>query len=60
MAHDNIIVAILINLVIVYLVLRNTHRIEKILGIGGINILRKIFGVILLALAVKLFKTNAY
>ncbi|HUM46199.1 MAG TPA: MarC family protein [Chitinophagales bacterium] len=57
---ENIIVAILINLVVVYLVLRNTYRIEKLLGIGGINILRKIFGVILLALAVKLFKTNAY
>jgi multiple antibiotic resistance protein len=57
---ENIIAAILINLVIVYIVLRNTYRIEKMLGIGGINILRKIFGVILLALAVKLFKTNAY
>lgn len=57
---ENIIAAILINLVVVYLVLRNTHRIEKLLGSGGINLLRKIFGVILLALAVKLFKTNAF
>ena len=57
---ENIIVAILLNLIIVYIVLRNTYRIEKLLGVGGINILRKIFGVILLALAVKLFKTNAY
>jgi multiple antibiotic resistance protein len=51
----NIIVAILVNLVFVYIVLRNTYRLEKLLGPGGINILRKVFGVILLAIAVKLF-----
>lgn len=56
---ENIIVAILINLIFVYIVLKNTHRLEKFLGPGGINILRKIFGVILLAIAVKLFRTNA-
>jgi multiple antibiotic resistance protein len=56
---ENIIAAILINLVFVYLVLKNTYRLEKFLGVGGINILRKIFGVILLAIAVKLFRTNA-
>ncbi|MGZ4053987.1 MAG: MarC family protein [Bacteroidia bacterium] len=58
-ADENIVVAILINLVFVYAVLRNTYRLEKILGVGGINILRKVFGVILLAIAVKLFKTHA-
>lgn len=56
---ENIIVAILINLVFVYIVLRNTYRLEKLLGPGGINILRKVFGVILLAIAVKLFRTHA-
>jgi multiple antibiotic resistance protein len=56
---ENIIVAILINLVFVYLVLRNTYRLEKLLGPGGINILRKVFGIILLAIAVKLFRTHA-
>jgi multiple antibiotic resistance protein len=56
---ENIIVAILINLIFVYLVLRNTYRLENILGPGGINILRKVFGVILLAIAVKLFRTHA-
>ncbi len=56
---ENIIVSILINLVFVYVVLRNTYRLEKILGVGGINILRKVFGVILLAIAVKLFRTHA-
>jgi len=56
---ENIIVSILINLIFVYIVLRNTYRLEKILGPGGINILRKVFGVILLAIAVKLFRTHA-
>ena len=46
---ENLIVAILINLVFVYIVLRNTYRLEHLLGPGGINILRKVFGVILLA-----------
>lgn len=56
---ENIILAILINLIFVYLVLKNTYRLEKLLGPGGINILRKVFGVILLAIAVKLFRTHA-
>ena len=56
---ENIIIAILINLFFVYVVLRKVYRLEKILGPSGISILRKVFGVILLALAVKLFKTNA-
>jgi multiple antibiotic resistance protein len=55
---ENIIVAILINLIFVYLVLRYMYWLEKILGPGGINILRKVFGVILLAIAVKLFRSN--
>lgn len=57
---ENIIVAILINLVFVYAVLRYMHWLEKILGPGGINILRKVFGVILLAIAVKLFRSNLH
>ncbi len=56
---ENLIVAILVNLVFVYVVLRNTYRLENLLGPGGINILRKVFGVILLAIAVKLFRTHA-
>ncbi|MBL7888794.1 MAG: MarC family protein [Bacteroidia bacterium] len=56
---ENLIVAILVNLVFVYVVLRNTYRLEHLLGPGGINILRKVFGVILLAIAVKLFRTHA-
>lgn len=55
---ENIIVAILINLVFVYLVLKYMHWLERLLGAGGINILRKVFGVILMAIAVKLFRNN--
>jgi multiple antibiotic resistance protein len=54
----NILVAIFINIFIVFMVLKNTSRLEKILGTGGINILRKVFGIIILAIAVKLFQNN--
>ncbi|MDE3742338.1 MarC family protein [Maribacter polysaccharolyticus] len=55
---ENIIVAILINIIFVYIVLKSSKRIEKILGANGISIIRKVFGVILLAIAVKLFTAN--
>ena len=54
----NIIVAIFINIIFVYLVLKSSSKIEKILGSQGINVIRKVFGVILLAIAVKLFAAN--
>lgn len=57
-ANINIIIAIVVNMIVVYLVLKNTERIERKLGTGGLSILRKVFGVILLAIAVKLFFTN--
>ena len=57
--NANIIIAIFLNMIFVYLVLKNTKYLEQLLGPGGINIIRKIFGVILLAIAVKLFRTNA-
>jgi multiple antibiotic resistance protein len=57
-AAINIIVAIIINILLVYIVLKLTKRIELILGEGGIAILKKVFGIILLAIAVKLFATN--
>jgi len=57
---ENIIVAILINLIFVYVVLKYMYWLEKILGPGGINILRKVFGVILMAIAVKLFRSNLH
>lgn len=55
---ENIVVAILLNTVFVYLVLKSSGRISKFLGTGGMNVLRKVFGVILLAIAVKLFAAN--
>lgn len=59
--HDiNIVIAIVINIALVYLVLKNTGRIAALIGDGGVDIIRKIFGVILLAIAVKLFKTNVF
>lgn len=55
---ENIIAAILINIVFVYFVLKSSGKIEKVLGTQGIGVIRKIFGVILLAIAVKLFAAN--
>ena len=54
----NIIIAIVANMIVVYAVLKNTERLERILGPGGFSVLRKVFGIILLAIAVKLFFTN--
>lgn len=57
--HDiNIIIGILLNVVIVYITLKLTKRIERLLGEGGIAILKKVFGIILLAIAIKLFTSN--
>jgi multiple antibiotic resistance protein len=54
----NIIVAILLNIILVYFVLKSSSKIEKILGENGLSIIRKVFGIVLLAIAVKLFATN--
>jgi len=54
----NIIVAIFLNTLLVYVVLKSSGKIERILGKGGLGVIRKIFGVILLAIAVKLFASN--
>jgi len=56
----NILAGILINIVLVYLVLRFSHRIERIIGKNGIEVLRKVFGIILLAIAIRLFRQNAF
>lgn len=57
--HDvNILIGILINLVIVFLVLKSLNWIEKVLGPSGLIVIRKFFGVILLAIAVKIFASN--
>ena len=49
---------IAVNILFVYIVLRLTDRIERLLGEGGIAVLQKVFGIILLAIAVKLFTSN--
>ena len=54
----NIIIAILVNILFVYLVLKFSEKIERIFGKSGIGVIRKIFGVILMAIAVKLFTSN--
>ncbi len=55
---ENIIVAVLLNVVVIFIVLKTSSKIERFLGPSGINIIRKVFGVILLAIAVKLFAYN--
>jgi len=57
-AFNNILLGIVINLIVVYIVLKSTQKIERLLGKGGLMVLRKFFGVILLAIAMKLFKNN--
>jgi multiple antibiotic resistance protein len=54
----NIIIALFANMVFVYFVLRSTNLIERVIGKGGIYILKKFFGIILLAIAIKLFMSN--
>jgi len=54
----NIFIALVLNMIIVYIVLRLTSKVERLLGAGGLLILKKFFGVILLAIAVRLFLTN--
>lgn len=54
----NIIIAIFINIIIVYAVLKSSSKIEKALGKSGLSVIRKVFGVVLLAIAVKLFAGN--
>ena len=55
---ENIIVAIILNIILVYAVLKSSSRIEKMLGKTGLGVVRKTFGVVLLAIAVKLFASN--
>ena len=55
---ENIIIAVLINILFIYIVLKTSGKLQRILGKSGIIIIRKVFGVILLAIAVKLFTTN--
>ncbi|HEU4576301.1 MAG TPA: MarC family protein [Chitinophagaceae bacterium] len=55
-----LLLAILINLIIVFIVLKSLQYIEKVLGSAGLLAIRKFFGVVLLAIAVKIFASNAH
>ena len=55
---QNIIVAVVLNMIVLYFVLKTSSKIEKLIGPTGIQIIRKVFGVILLAISVKLFAAN--
>lgn len=57
-AMVNIVLAVIINMLVVFIVLKLTKRLERLLGQGGIAILEKVFGIILLAIAIKLFSSN--
>lgn len=52
----SILIGIVINIIIVYIALRNIKFLETLLGVSGIAIMKKVFGIILLALAIKLFR----
>lgn len=56
----NILVGVLLNLIFIYIVLKSSGYIEKKLGNGGLEIMRKVFGIILLAIAIKLIKDNFF
>src|SRR5258708_3146639 len=58
--NQNILVGIVLNTLFVYLVLKNVKLLERLLGKTGLSILRKAFGVILLAIAIKLFRSNTH
>ncbi|MDR1810543.1 MAG: MarC family protein [Prevotella sp.] len=55
---QNIIAALFLNIVIVFLVLKNLGIVKKIIGVGGVYVLRKFFGIILMAIAIRLFTSN--
>ena len=57
-ALENVIVAVIVNIIIIYIVLKTSGKLQRVLGKNGIAIIQKIFGVILLAIAVKLFTSN--
>jgi multiple antibiotic resistance protein len=57
-ASINIAIAIVLNIIFMYIVLKNSSKIERAIGENGIRIVRKIFGVIILAISVKLFASN--
>ena len=56
----NILTGVILNVIVVYWVLRSSSWLERVIGESGFSVLRRVFGVILLAIAVKIFKTNVF
>lgn len=54
----NIIIGLILNMFIVFLVLKNLNLVKRIIGIGGVYVMRKFFGIILMAISIKLFTSN--
>lgn len=59
-SQPNLAVGIVLNLIIVYVVLKSTNWLERKLGQTGLDVLRRIFGIILLSIAIKIFKSNVF
>lgn len=57
-AIENVIISIILNVIVIYAVLKTSSKLQAVLGKNGIGIIQKVFGVILLAIAVKLFTAN--
>jgi multiple antibiotic resistance protein len=57
-ALENVIISIVLNVIVIYAVLKTSSKLQAVLGKNGIGIIQKVFGVILLAIAVKLFTAN--
>ena len=57
-ALENVIISIILNVIVIYAVLKTSSKLQAVLGKNGIGIIQKVFGVILLAIAVKLFTAN--
>lgn len=56
----NIVIGIVLNMIIVFFVLKNLSLVKRVIGIGGVYIMRKFFGIILMAIAIKLFSSNIH
>jgi multiple antibiotic resistance protein len=56
--YYNILIGIVINLIFIYVVIRMLDKLERLLGKGGLMVIRKFFGIILLAIAIRIFKSN--
>ena len=57
-SYSEITIGIILNLLFVFFVLKTTNTIERVLGHAGLDVLRRVFGIVLLAIAIKLFKAG--